>query len=119
MGPATSERSRRHSSNSQTPAESEVVAYDGTVRPGLLEQYRYEIRLALETDLGIMIRRNEQVWEFTLHRFEAELKAHIDRGTLQVLKKLSEGPHTNITDPILRRIWEAEVYDSLSRTAKH
>lgn len=39
-----------------------------------LEQYRYEIRMALEMDLSVLIRRNEQVWEFTLGRFETDLK---------------------------------------------
>ena len=64
--------------------------------------------MALETDLSVLLRCNEQVWEFT-SRFEIELVEHINRGAQKVLKKLAEGPYRKITDPTLRRIWEEEV----------
>ncbi|KAF8318725.1 hypothetical protein DL93DRAFT_339692 [Clavulina sp. PMI_390] len=91
-------------------SNTDVVNPDGTIRPGLLEQYRYEITFALETDLGMMLKRNEQVWEFTLMRFESEIKAHIDLGTERVLKKLSEGPWSKIDNEVLRKVWEEEKW---------
>lgn len=85
------------------------MQFDGTVRASLLEEYRYVITVALETELSVMLRRNENVWKVTLLHFETEIKSHIDRGTQRVLKKLSEGAYMNVSDPTLRRIWEAEA----------
>lgn len=99
---------RRDSSSNRAP-NKDVVEYDGSVKATLLEEYRFVIRGAIETDLSVMIQRNQQVWEVTLRHFEMEIKAHIDQGTMRVLQKLSEGPYTRVTDPTLRKIWEAEV----------
>ena len=101
------ERPHRRS-NTRRAAEVDINPHDSSVNPAVLEQCRYEIRIALETDLSVLLRRNEQVWEFT-SRFENELEEHVDRGAQKVLKKLAEGPHSKVTDPTLRRIWEEEV----------
>ena len=78
------------------------------MNPAALEQCRYEVRSALETDLSALLQRNEQVWEFT-SRSEIELEERNDRGAQKVIRKVAEGPHSKVTDPTLRRIWEEEV----------
>lgn len=104
---------RRDSSANRTP-NKDVVEYDGSVKATLLEEYRYVITVAIETNLSVMIQRNQKVWEVTLRHFEMEIKEHIDQGTMRVLRKLSEGPYTRVIDPTLRKIWEAEVCDQLT-----
>lgn len=95
------------------------MQFDGTVRASLLEEYRYIITVALETELSVMLRRNESVWKVTLQHFETEIKSHIDRGTQRVLKKLSEGAYTDISEPTLRKIWEAEVSPQAGLFGRH
>jgi hypothetical protein len=85
------------------------VSYGGLAHGAFPEEYRNEIRAAIQTDLSVRIQRNEKVWKLMLSSFETGLKARIDRGTQQVLEKLNEDPHTKITNLTLRRIWEEEV----------
>lgn len=105
-------------SHTSRAAEADIVSYGGSAQAAFLEQYRDEIRTAIQTDLSVLIQRNEEGWKFTLSRFEVELKTHIDRGTQQVLEELAKGPHIKLTDPTLRHIWKEEVRTIRSRLTR-
>lgn len=90
-------------------SEAEYLDLTGSVKPVLLQQYRNEIRFALSTDLGVILRRNEQAWTFKLRHLTNDIKVHFDHGTNKVLRAITGGPHERIKHNKLRYIWETEV----------
>ncbi|KAF8310377.1 hypothetical protein DL93DRAFT_2084553 [Clavulina sp. PMI_390] len=94
----------------RAPEEDVLSPETGVAKPVLVEQYRAQITVALSTELNVMLRRNENLWNFKLGRMTDDIKRHFDSGTNRVLRAITGGPHERLKHGKLKAIWEAEKW---------